>query len=93
MLSRFNNYSGWCGPQGWMADNLWGFPFFPGPFGFLFTILFYGFVIFLILKVFQVVITSFHPQNSPALEILKTRYASGEITKDEFDVMRNRCVG
>ncbi len=70
----------WCGPG----------TFFPGPWGMIVGLIFWGTIIYLLLRVL------FGPRlsgknavsNNQALDILKERYARGEINKDEFKQMK-----
>ncbi len=55
-------------------------------FGFIFMLLFWGLLIWLIVTLIKV---SQSPKNEPdSLTILKRRYASGEITKKEFENLK-----
>jgi putative membrane protein len=84
-----SNYGGWC-PAPWMIGG-WGM----GWFGMIFMIIFWGLVIvglvFLIKWLIQTtkggedVIRS----SSGALDIIKERYAKGEINKEEFERMKH----
>ena len=66
-----------------MGTFFWGMGFF----GFFFTIIFWAVVILVIYWFIQNVISRQKPQKDP-LEILKERYAKGEITKEEFESMK-----
>ncbi len=72
--------------SGWFCD--FG-NFLPGPLGMIINILFWVGVILIIVKVVQLL---FFPPNksgsSGALKILKNRYASGEITKGEYEQIK-----
>ena len=64
-----------------------------GGFGFFFMILFWGLVIWAIIALVQSVSRNntqsvSGPQGDTALEMLRKRYAKGEITKAEFDQMK-----
>ena len=65
--------------------------FFPGPFGWIVTFIFWGLILFLVVKLFQVLFrtrSGNSDSDSQALNILKNRYARGEISKEDFDRMR-----
>ncbi len=71
----------WCGPG----------MFFPGPFGLIVTFIFWGLILFLVVKLFQILFrtrSGNSDSDSQALNILKNRYARGEISKEDFDRMR-----
>ncbi len=75
-FSMVNNYNGF-GMMGGSSPFSWGF-------GFIFMILFWGAIIWLIVWLIR---TYAHPKES-ALEILKKRFARGEITKKEYEHMK-----
>ena len=56
-------------------------------FGFLFMLLFLGLIIWLIVTLINFAESS-KKDNSDSLAILKKRYASGEITKKQFEKMK-----
>lgn len=60
------------------------------PFGFVFMILFWGFVFILLLSLIKNLTknTSEKDDSSSSLEILKIRYAKGEIDKKEFEAKK-----
>ena len=72
----------WCGPGA----------FFPGPFGFIITLLFWGFTLYLVIKFAQYLLGSKTSFSSSAIDILKKRYANGEISKEEYDRMGQELV-
>lgn len=77
--------------QGMGFSNwLWGGAgFMHGPFGMIMMVLFWALIIALVIKMFQFFFPSKHQHNrSRSHEILKERYASGEISKSEFDQMK-----
>lgn len=66
--------------------------FFPGPLGMLVSILFWGLLIYLAVKVVQSISASTQKQigkkDDTPLEVLKKRYASGEIDQQEYEKIR-----
>ena len=88
MFNIYNSLGWWCGPQGWSGKSFFGIPFFHGPFGFIFTLLFWGAIIWLSLSIAQNIFNALRSKNSQALEILKNRFAKGEITLEEFENMK-----
>ncbi len=83
-------------PWGMMGgpNMMWGFGSHMGPWGGFGTLLFWVLVIAGIVWLAQVVSRSQHQAETPRsasdapLDILKRRYAAGEITKDQFDEMQ-----
>ena len=72
---------------GWMRDNM---PF-GGPmmmFMYLIPLLFVGLVVLGVFSLLQSRDTGETRKTETPLEVLKKRYASGEITKDEFDQIK-----
>jgi putative membrane protein len=71
---------GWGGGVGWL-----------GP---IFMVLFWGLIVVLIVLLIRWLLSSTHaktssvPQEDSALEILKKRYARGEINKEEFEAKK-----
>ncbi len=60
-----------------------------GPLGMIVMIIFWALIIGAVVKLFQVLFTSkVQRNNSGAIEILKERYARGEISKIEFEEMK-----
>jgi putative membrane protein len=75
MMSFSGHYNNWlCGSGA----------FFHGPFGLILTLLFWGLVIYLVVKVFQAISRSARGSSPSDLDILKKRYAKGEISEEEF---------
>jgi putative membrane protein len=77
--------------QGMGFSNwLWGGAgFMHGPVGMIVMVLFWALIIGLVVKIFQFFFSPKSPyKHSSSLEILKERYASGEINKSEFDQMK-----
>ncbi len=74
----WNNYwhYGWPGMMGW-----WGFG---GP---IIGIIFMALIVFLFIRLFSAG-GIYHSRQDSALDILKKRYAKGEITKEEYDRMK-----
>jgi putative membrane protein len=72
------------------SDWMWGGAgFMHGPVGMIVMALFWVLIIGLVVKMFQFFFSSKSPhKQSSALDILKERYASGEISKSEFDQMK-----
>lgn len=88
-LAQPGRYSNWHMGQGMMGD--WGM----GWFGMIFMILFWGLIIvglvFLIRWLIQNTSSKGHSgvgTGSKAIDILKERYAKGEISRDEFESMQ-----
>jgi putative membrane protein len=59
-----------------------------GPFGIILALLFWGLVIYLLVKVFQAIFRSKGSFSPSDLDILKKRYAKGEISEEEFKRMK-----
>lgn len=59
-------------------------------FGFLFMVIFWAIIVFGVIVLFKRF--SHQKNNSHALEILKERYAKGEITKHEFEEMKKEIT-
>ncbi len=71
----FGSYGDWlCGPGA----------FFPGPLGWIITLLFWALVIFLVVKLFQALFFRNKKFPTTHLNTLKERYARGEISEDEY---------
>jgi len=69
--------------SGWLCD--FGY-FMPGPFGMFFSILLWGAIILLIVKVVQSLFFSRKKTGiSGPMKILQERYAAGEISRDEYE--------
>lgn len=79
MFRHGMNAGWWCGPGN----------FFPGPWGMVASILFWGLLIYLVVKIVQSIFFSSQKQiageGDTALELLKKRYARGEIDQQEFE--------
>ena len=73
----------WCGPGA----------FFPGPLGMIVSLFFWGLIIYLAVWILQAIFKSKSQDGSAAngsraLDILKERYARGEIGNAEFEQMK-----
>lgn len=72
-----------------MMDNMGSFGFGGGMFGGIFMLLFWGLVIFGIFATIKWLLKSTSSGNdapdSKALEVLKERYAKGEIDREEYE--------
>jgi len=79
MHNGFGQFGSWlCGPGA----------FFPGPFGWIISLLFWALVIFLVVKLVQMLFSGSRRSSAAHLDILKERYASGEINQDEYQRMK-----
>ncbi len=77
--SGFGYNGNWlCGPGA----------FFPGPLGWIVTLLFWALLIYLAVKIFRAVFSDKSGKNVSRLERLKERYAQGEISEDEYNRMK-----
>jgi putative membrane protein len=75
----FGHYSNWlCGPGA----------FFPGPLGWIVTLLFWGLLIYLLFKLFGAIFSGEKRNPMTSLDMLKERYARGEIGEDEYHRMK-----
>ena len=81
--SGFGHYGSWLSGPG---------VFFHGPLGFIITLLFWGVVISLAIKLFRTLFSG--KERSPAThrDILKERYARSEINEDEYHRMKTELV-
>jgi len=83
MHTGFGHYGNWlCGP---------GF-FFSGPFGWIVTLLFWGLVVYLLVKLFQFLLSGRDRGAGNPLNTLKERYARGEISAAEYKRMRTELT-
>jgi len=77
--SGFGYNGNWfCGPGA----------FFPGPLGWIVTLLFWALLIYLAIKFFKTVFSDKSGENVSRLDRLKERYAQGEISEDEYNRMK-----
>ncbi len=76
------------------SDWMWGGAgLMHGPVGMVVMVLFWALLIGLVVKVFHSFFSSKSPyKQSSALEILKRRYASGELSRSEFDQMKKDII-
>lgn len=76
------NSEWWCGPGS----------FFPGPLGMFVTILFWGLLIYLVVKGVQLLLPGSrkgtNEESYTAETLLKSRYARGELSREEFQQMQ-----
>ncbi len=80
MRYGFAHGSNWfCGPGA----------FFPGPLGWVVTLLFWALIIYLAYRLIRAVMAGRSGPDSRALETLRQRYARGEINDDEFKRMKS----
>ncbi len=75
MLNFSGHYNNWlCGPGAFMH----------GPFGMVLSLIFWGLIIFLLVKLFQAIFRSTRASSPSSLDLIKRRYAKGEISEEEF---------
>ena len=76
----FSHGGNWfCGPGA----------FFPGPLGWVITLLFWAVVIYLVFWLFKTIFSKKNGPDPRPLDTLKDRYARGEINDDEFKRMKS----
>lgn len=77
-------HGGWfCGPGA----------FFPGPIGWVITLLFWGLIIYLVVRFFQFLFSGKSRSNPTSrLDVLKDRFARGEITEEEYRRMKTELL-
>ncbi len=82
--SGFGHGAGWiCGPG----------VFFPGPIGWIITLLFWGLIIYLVVRFFQFLFSGRSRSNPTSrLNTLKDRLARGEINEDEYRRMKEELI-
>ena len=79
MMNFSGHYNNWlCGPGA----------FFHGPFGIILTLLFWGLILYLVVKIFQAIFRATGASSPSSLDLLKKRYAKGEISEEEFKRMK-----
>ena len=73
--SGLGHYGNWfCGPG----------DFFPGPLGWVITLLFWGGILYLVIRLLQSLVTGHRNQGPDSLDTIRERYARGEIDQDEY---------
>lgn len=71
------------------GNNMWSFNWVGMGFGFVFMILFWGLIIWLIVWIINNFTKSKGIRSvESAVDILKKRYAKGEITKKQYEIMK-----
>jgi putative membrane protein len=78
-------FGGWICPRGWGQGLMWGFP---GGMFMMFLLLLLGVVVVYLLLKRQGESRPMEASRETPLEILKRRYAKGEITREEFEEMK-----
>lgn len=91
-LYAWRGSSGGCGYEGYMGPQWFGIFHNGGMFMGIFTLVLLGLLIFFGINYFRKGGVSLGGREKP-LEILKIRYAKGEITKEEFDKMKREIAG
>ena len=93
VLAQQGQYGGWCTGPGMMGG--WGMGWFGMIFMAAFWILIIVGLVFLVKWLIQTTSSSKETRlgGSKAADILKERYARGEIDKDEFDAKRKDLLG
>ncbi|MBW1635096.1 MAG: SHOCT domain-containing protein [Deltaproteobacteria bacterium] len=62
--------------------------FFPGPIGWIVTLLFWALLIYLGVKLFKAIFSGSSKGPAARIDSLKERYARGEISEDEYNRMK-----
>ena len=81
--SGFGHYGNWLYGSG---------AFFHGPFGWILGLLFWGLVIYLVIKLFGTIFSGDQETATTNLDALKERYARGEINEDEYHRMKTELA-
>ncbi len=77
--NQFSHWGSWfCGPGA----------FFPGPLGWIVTLLFWAMVIYLVVILFRALFAKTGKTPGDHLNALKERYARGEISEAEYTRMK-----
>lgn len=79
MHNGFGHYGNWLHGPGL---------FFHGPFGWIITLLFWGLIIYLAVKLFGVIFPGKNESSANNLDALKGRYARGEVGEEEYHRMK-----
>ncbi len=66
--------------------------FFPGPLGWVITLIFWILVLYLIYRLLRILFQKKNGPDSSPLETLKKRYARGEINDEEFKRMKSELL-
>ena len=75
----FGMFGDWaCGPGA----------FFPGPLGWIITLLFWALILFVVIRIFQSIFSRDKKSAPSRLDLLKERYARGDIDEDEYRRMK-----
>ncbi len=100
VLSLFGGFSG--GYWGWGRTGCWGFinPWGMGGFGMpfmgVFMVLFWGLVIWAAVALIRGIshgrIESTYPPSDSSLEVLKRRYARGDISREEYEEKKKDLI-
>ena len=83
MHNGFGHFGNWMG-------GTWGFSH--GPFGFVMGILFWGLILYLLIKLFGTLFSKETQNSSTPITLLKERYAKGEISEEEYHRMKTELV-
>ena len=77
--SGFGHFGNWL---------CWPGAFFPGPLGWIVTVLFWGLILYLVIRLVHLVFPGGKGKGTVRLDALKERYARGEINEDEYQRMK-----
>lgn len=80
-LSHYNNW--WCGPSA----------FVHGPFGLVLTLLFWGMVVYFLVKLVSLFWSSRSVGRTCSLKIIQQRYAQGEIDEATYQQIKKELTG
>lgn len=83
MAHFFSHYSNWwCGPGA----------FVHGPVGLVLTLLFWGAIIFFLVKLIQGLMSYMSPNKAHNLQVLQQRYACGEIDEATYEKIKKELT-